>query len=53
MRIMGGIVAVVLLALAGVANAKQPVPKVSPFPPVQYASAQAALERGLAAFRKG
>ncbi|HEX6000458.1 MAG TPA: hypothetical protein VFZ16_13865 [Hyphomicrobiaceae bacterium] len=53
MRIIGGLIAVVLLALAGVANAKQPAPKVSPYPPVQYASAQAALERGLSAFRNG
>jgi hypothetical protein len=49
MRIFSGVIAALLVAWAGAAHAQQ----AAAFPPAQYASAQAALERGLTAFRTG
>lgn len=49
MRMFRGAVAAWLIAWAGAVHAQQAVP----FPPAQYASVQAALERGLGAFRTG
>jgi TPR repeat protein len=51
MRIFSGIIAAALIAWAGATQAQQPAPTVPPSAP--SASAQAALERGLGAFRAG